>query len=179
MSRLTDLKESQKVEKFYPFLISSILLVVVILCDYNAVAHKEFGAVLSATINVSAVIVGFMATMVAVLISTINRRTLRRIEENQAMGLLNSYFQSALISGIILAVISTVLTMTIGTDNLTTKIASCAWIFLATFFILSSLRVILIMLAILRSFSMEETNKNKSGKIEADPDKAFMGANRN
>lgn len=178
MSRLSILNESRQVEKMYPFIISSVVVLVVVLCNYNVMSHNEFCTVLSATINVSAVIVGFMATMVAVLISTINRKTLRRIKDNDAMGLLNSYFRSALISGLILAVISTILTMLVGSDNLTTKITSWVWFFLASFFIFSSLRVILIMLTILESFSTEAAKENVGDRVEADPNKAFVSATK-
>jgi len=171
--RLTLFLESLRVEKMYPFIVSSIVVLAAIYSNYNIIGHKEFSAVLAATINVSAVIVGFMATMVAVLISTINRKTLRRIEQNDAMELLNSYFHSALISGLILAVISTIITMFVGTDTIATKITSCAWLFLASFFAFSSLRVILIMLTILKSFSTETSEDTVSNKVEADPNKAF------
>lgn len=175
MSLLKNIKEELVVERGYPFVLSALIVIVAYSCNYNIIAHSKFSSVLSATINVSAVIVGFMATMVAVLISTINRKTLRRIKDNNAMGLLNSYFRSALINGLLLAVFSTILTMFVGVDDSLIRHLAYLWIFMASYFVFSSLRVILIMLTILESFSLEMSEESiPDDQIQADPDQAFI-----
>jgi hypothetical protein len=166
------------IEKIYPITIALITAIMCYVCKFNVLINKDFSITLNSTISVSAVMVGFMATMVAVLVSTVNTVTLQRIQDNNAMGLLHSYFHSALITGFMLAIGSIATSMLLGTSGLKGERITTIWVFIAVYFVFATARVISIMLAILRSISNESTNRNESqsSTIQSDPERAFNGS---
>lgn len=161
-------------EKHFPLIFAIITSIAFGYFGINLFKIEAFEGTLNASISVSAVLVGFMSTMVAILISNNNSHTISKIREHNGIELLNSYFAAALISGFVLALGSTVGTMFIDMGGVLGKICSVLWICTSTFFAMSSLRVIVIMLAVLKRISNEIDCPNKNSIIVPDAKNAFL-----
>ncbi|MEN6349352.1 MAG: hypothetical protein ABFD08_08165 [Syntrophomonas sp.] len=160
-------------EKFAPGALAGICLVAFACSEYNLLTNTNFLEVLRATISVSAVLVGFMATMIAILISNISTETISYIKDNDHISLLNSYFHSALLSGFVLAIGSTICIFSKNMTGIKALVISDLWVGASSFFVFSSFRVIFIMLAILREIS-DEKNFGSFQPVEPDEKKAFQ-----
>lgn len=169
-------------EQLYPLLLAILVAVLAYKKGFDLYSIPNPKEILAATVNISAISIGFLATMIAILIATVNRRVMRRIRDNKAMPLLNSYFYYAVISGFATAFLSTFLNIYIKPDGIQAppfpifgvKVASILWIFVVAFFAASSYRIINILMKILSSMSEDDkVEEVGSDRVIPEGEKAF------
>ncbi len=120
---------------------------------------------LSAIINISAVIIGFLLTSVSILIALPGKRVIKRIKANSSMGIFTSYFASPLVLGFLLIILCTVF---LPIEKMSGK-WSHAWltffIFICSYFLLTSVRIATLLLGVLKKIDGETDNSNSVSKI--------------
>ncbi|NLO89927.1 MAG: hypothetical protein GX088_06355 [Clostridia bacterium] len=161
------------VERFFPFVCAIFAGFAVFIYGLKLKDIKNVNELLAATVNVSAILIGFLSVMISILISITGSRVMKRIRENNATELLNSYFFWALISGFIVAISSMVLTVFYNIDLASAKFLTALWVFITTFFLISSFRIVLILLRILKNVVEEDEAASKPNYIRPDGKKAF------
>ncbi len=131
---------------------------------------------LSAIINISAVIIGFLLTSVSILIALPGKRVIKRIQANNSMGIFTSYFASPVALGFLLIVLCTVF---LPMEKMTGK-WSHAWltflVFICSYFVLSSFRIATLLLGVLKKIEGETENSNPVSKMpeyKPSPDNFF------
>lgn len=66
----------------------------------------RFSDILNSFVNMSSIIIGFLATMISILIATVRKSVMRKIKANNATRLLTNYINTAVMSGILITVYS-------------------------------------------------------------------------
>lgn len=130
-------------EKIYPYLIS---LVCFILWQIYGPGLPEGGELLSATLSVSGVFVGFLTASKAILIST-NSKTMERLKESGYIFDLVSYIGQSIWFNLIFCLVCVIGFF----DNVRGDIYSSVWIFLFLTSFFTVFRVTQIMLKIFRN----------------------------
>lgn len=96
-------------EKIYPYIF--VLMTVFLLCKYQPfIADKKMDALLSASINVSAIFMGFLGTSKAMLLSFRSAKTHWLSKNPQGWNLLLSYFRHAILFSLFLCLLSFLMT---------------------------------------------------------------------
>lgn len=169
-------------EKRIPLIVSLIASVCffifnsITLCDISNL--KEM---LSAIINISAVIIGFLLTSVSILIALTGKRVIKRIQKNNSMGIFTSYFASPVALGFSLIVLCTVF---IPIDKLS-GYWSHTWVsilvFISCYFLFSSIRISILLLSILKNIAGEvdppSNVETKEAVYKPNPDNVFKNRN--
>lgn len=103
-----------KTEKYYPLLLALITAVAYIIGMVEIAAFQNcynyviprFKDLLSAVLNLSAILVGFLATAQSILFTIENKRAIVVLKRKSKFGTLIKYFSSAIQSSLLLALIT-------------------------------------------------------------------------
>lgn len=121
---------------------------------------KGYQSLFSNTISFASIFIGVLMTMVALILGYANRAVIKRIRQRNAGGILASYFIEPIVSGFILVIASLVLNNVYDEKLIASaiifKFITLIWVFLVTFFISSTLRVVWLMLYILKEVFYED-----------------------
>ena len=167
------------IEKWVTFIVSVLSGFLCFYLKYDFLSNDNFRSTLNSIISVSAVLIGFMSTMIAILISSNSSETIkdiRAIQEGRIITTLNTFFQHAIISGFVLALGSNVISLVLNNIYELGPLISVLWLLCGVYFIASTFRVVMIMLEILKQLSVD---KPKRKTIYSDPDKAFPNTSLN
>ncbi|WP_102707004.1 hypothetical protein [Terribacillus saccharophilus] len=139
-------------EKHFPLLISGIIAII-FMCYFDLKINSipKFDLILGGTVTISSIIIAFLGTMVSILITLTNTKVMQRINHYDAGPTLTAYISRTIYSGLLLAVYSLVLYPFIELkSNSTSEILFILFAFLTSYFLLSSFRINIITLNILR-----------------------------
>jgi len=134
----------------------------------------NFKEVLGSVINISSILIGFIATMMSIIIAVADKRVIKRIRDYNGTDLVIAYFAQTLLAGFVVAIYSTSLTPFAESPSSHAKWALSIWGALVTFFIATAIRILHVMLGILRSV-IEDVGDEIPEVVEADAEKAFQG----
>ncbi|MFA2812041.1 hypothetical protein [Bacillus mycoides] len=151
----------RKIEYLYPFLLGIIVVVVVYQFNITLASIKNLLSILSATVTISAIIIGFLATMVSILISLTNSNVMQRLKSARANETLSWYIKEAIIIGFMLAIYCLVLHMFDKYDGNGSKLLVSFYAGLLTYFVFAAYRIFHIILNILTSV-LNESNEIES-----------------
>lgn len=124
-----------------------------------AVNSSKYDAVFNALINMAAIIIGFLTTMISILISVAHSSVLRKICRNDGIELLKIYFVEPIVSGFILIVLSVFL-LSMDCDNIY-LLCYHVFVFVFVYFLCSTVRISLIMLRIFENVVIEHSSDKK------------------
>jgi ABC-type spermidine/putrescine transport system permease subunit II len=159
-------------ERIYPIVFSITCAIIIYNqhITFNTIPKIEL--VLNSTVTISSILIGFLAAMVSILIAITNSKVMDRIREGKAEHLLTSYIREAIISGIFLAVGSTIAFLFVDYKGKNADLIFSVWFFMFIHFLLSSFRILIIMLNILSSIPKEyKENEKENSKMVYTPKK--------
>ncbi len=168
-------------ESRYPFFISTCLAIVtgiVLNCLNTSLGNLD--KVIDGIITFSSIIIGFLGVLLAILLSIRNTEIITYIFAHTQKNVLLKYFRSAVISGLLLVIMSISMFFLkkfkgINLFNLFTldKVLFLLWIYLMSYFFLSSYRIIDIVMCIVFKDPQATSKRPKSKKIEPDKEEAL------
>jgi hypothetical protein len=140
-------------EKFFPLFIAIVLtLILLFFLDLRINNIPKFDLILGGTVTISSIVIAFLGTMVSILITLINTKVMKRINNHNAGPTLTTYISRTIYSGLVVAVYSLLLYPFIGLESdAISKLLFLLFVFFTSYFLLSSLRINLITLSILKA----------------------------
>ncbi len=165
-----------KIERFCP---AAISLVVAILTYTNGMTFfliPNFLNILSPVVSISSIIVGFLTTMISVLIVLSDREVMKRIRRYNKWKDLTRYLFTPIVTGFVVAISSTLLNVCASLSDSRARILTALWIFFVSWFFTTTFRMLFILIKILQNVS-EVSTSNVSIEIkEPNLDDAFRQA---
>ncbi|SFK12451.1 hypothetical protein SAMN04487936_107212 [Halobacillus dabanensis] len=152
------------IEKMYPYIIALLSAVIVYWFKWGIIDINNFKEILNATITFSSIIIAFLSTMVSIFISLAGSHVMQRIKDEDGEGLLTSYIAQTVIGGLLLVVYSMVLLMCLDYNGKYTYLMLSAFIFLITFLLSSSYRILNLTSKILKNALEESKGSNPEPK---------------
>lgn len=162
----------QVIEKYYPLLIAVVIALILLLyTDLRLNNIPKFDSILSGTVTISSIIIAFLGTMVSILITLTNTKVMQRINHYDAGPTLTAYISGTIYSGLLLAVYSLMLyPFTELKSKSVSEILFILFVFLTTYFLLSSFRINLITLNILKNVLTDKKEReNDVSNPQLDP----------
>ncbi|MGX5569847.1 hypothetical protein ACWKT7_29820 [Bacillus toyonensis] len=163
----------RKIEYLYPFLLGTIATVVVFQFKIDLASINNFVPILGATVTISAIIIGFLATMVSILISLTNSNVMKRLKSARANETLSWYIKEAIIIGLMLAIYCLVLHMFDKYKGDGSEFLLSLYVGLLTYFVFAAYRIFHIILNILTSVLNESEDKKSENVVEAPSETIF------
>jgi len=161
-------------EEKYPLILSLLITVILFIrISYNFCPPQNFGSILNAMITIDSILLGFLGVSLSILLSIKDRKVVEFLFKNPSREILKTYFRSPIISGFINLGLSMSLNFIEYFTNIFVKpalnISLCklilvTWIFTALFFVLSSYRIINIVMHIVFK-DPTATNERKPDKV--------------
>lgn len=147
------------IEKWYPFAFGIVAVIFCIVQDITGKDIPRFHELLSSLVNMSSIIIGFLATMISILITSVDKRVMQKIRKCNAMDLLTNYINVAVISGLFVAVYSVGYSTVIDSAKCWCGYLFLLWVFAAALFLAATFRIMHVMLKILTSIAKEDDQK--------------------
>lgn len=160
-------------EKWYPLTIAIITSLFIFYKGYKLADIVNIGELLTATITICSILIGFLAVMMSILVTITGKRIMRRIKASNASNLLNSYFYWAVISGFIASVGSLLLTVIYQNNINYSNYILSLWLLVVLLFLLCSFRIVLVLLRILRHIIKTDEKSSDETCIVPNKDEAF------
>lgn len=168
-------------EKYHPTFISALMAIII--WFWNPSVLAKFEKVLDGTITFSSIITGFLASMLAILVSIKESKIIKAIYRNFGKGngngnkLIQSYLNSVIMAGLVTVIVSAslyVIIYDLKDALLFKRISLVFWCSLVTYFLLSTYRVIRIILLIVFIDADEYERKPiKNHKLTAEEEIEF------
>lgn len=151
-------------ERLYPLIIPFIVLFILYFIKIYEIKIPRFDVFIGSLITVSVTIIGFIITIITILIGILDRKIMTVIHKNKATGLLRKYLTCPVILGFFLIIYLLYLSYVIDTDNSIEGILLYAMLYLIFSFFLSIFRLVHILSGIFKSVSdeyLDDVNKNE------------------
>lgn len=150
------------IEKLYPVIFSFCSVIYCAMYKITSFDIPRFHDVLNSYVNMSSIIIGFLATMISILITSVDKTVMKKIRQFNGMNLLTSYINIAVISGLIVAIYSVGYSSVVDKPDSPFWYLFLFWVFIATLFLTSTFRILQVMLRILTNIANEsETDKSR------------------
>jgi len=149
-------------EEKYPLILSLLITgILFIHISYNFCHPQNFENTLNAMITIDSILLGFLGVSLLILLSIHDRKVVEFLFKNPSRKTLKMYFKSPIISGFVNLILS-ISFVFIG--YFINKLMLIIWLFTALFFILSSYRIISIVMHIVFK-DPTATNERKPDKV--------------
>lgn len=167
-------------ERIAPITLTIIIVIISSFSHVDFSKIKDYKFLYSNIISFSSIIIGFLITMVSILITLTGKRVLKKIHEENADNLLSGYFIYPIASGVVLALYSIISGILFDESVyfVSSKVMSIIWIALVAYFVLTTCRIFYIMLKLLKSINVEN-NAPKSEREEIKVDNIKFSDNDN
>ena len=152
-------------ERLIPYVLGVIGSWMTYVSGYSFGLIKCMKELLGAAVNISSILVGFLATMMSVLIAIAGSRVMRRIKRNKADDLLKWYFLESIASGFLIAITSTLFNLWVENVEQVSRILLAAWTGTFIFFLVSTAKILLVMVSVLKNV-IEEDEFQLQSKVE-------------
>jgi hypothetical protein len=146
-------------EKYYPSIIALFSSIIFLLQEFNKVKINRFEFLLDSTITVCITIIGFFITIIAILISLMDKKIMKIISKYRAEALLTDYFISPILSGFVLIIYCFYLGYAIDQESTLNKYQVTVFIYLITVFAIGTYRVAYMLVYILRLIPRENSDQ--------------------
>lgn len=148
------------IEEWYPTIFSLGSVFCCAMYKITSADIPKFHDMLNSYINMSSIIIGFLATMISILITSVDKTVMKKIRKFNAMNLLTSYINTAVISGLIVAIYSVGYSTVMDKPDDLCWYLFLFWVFIATLFIASTFRILQVMLKILTNIANESETES-------------------
>lgn len=171
--------KNKTIEKYYPLLISILISTLIVIKVEVASISDELKHILEAAITFSSIIIGFLAAMLGIIFSIKDTELMNLIlHYDDTKDTFVNYFRKSIISGFTTVIISALLflgnqipnieLMQINFEIKMLKFSFVLWVFILTYFILSSFRIIDILMIIILDKSNATYKEPKGEELEED-----------
>ncbi|MDU2491145.1 MAG: hypothetical protein E7D27_11270 [Clostridium celatum] len=158
------------IERVVVIIMTIIALIISIKINFRIDLLGEYQTLLSNTISFSSIFIGVLMTLVGLLLGYVNKEVIKKIRIKNANDLLVKYFIFPILAGVVVVAMSLILGVLLGekaiTNQLLLNIISKMWFAMTVYFILSTIRVIWLMLIILKEVFQEDIEEEKDKKVE-------------
>ncbi|MGE7881705.1 hypothetical protein [Bacillus sp. NPDC094077] len=141
-----------KIEKYYPFWISTILTILFVVFHFTPKING-FEKVLDGVISFSSIALGFLGALLAIILSISKSNVIQHLYSYMAQNsgdgrkILFGYFQRGLLTGFAVVILSIgMYVVSKQTLNNYYLLISYLWVFLTSYFVLSSYRIVSILM---------------------------------
>lgn len=165
-------------ERIGPLVISMIICFLSFRFNIDFSELSDYKFIYSNIISFSSIIIGFLITMVSILITLTNKRVMIKIRELKADNLLKSYFVFPILSGLFLVLLSIILGIVFDSNglNVNNGTMTSIWIFTLVYFVTTTCRIFIIMLKLLNRVHEEEL-RPESKRVEPDIKELYFNSN--
>ena len=159
-------KHSRKIEEWIPFFFAIVIAVIIFFipkffhCNLIP-SQSKFENILEITINITAILIGFVATMLAVLSSLSSAYVIEILRKTKTSHLIYHYFKKSLYWGSSFLIISLGLILYLESLKEYIGLIFLFWIFLLLISVLSSFRIIYFMLRIIEKEDSVRSSPHK------------------
>lgn len=154
-------KKKEWIPHLIPWLVSICIVALSLRLGFSYSLDK-FEKVLDSFIPFSSIMVGFLATLLGILMTIRNTPIMKTIEKEKQLPVLKHYFVEPIACGFAVVIMSTVLQLLLTSEELWVQYFFAIWLFFCCLFVISSYRVIRLLLEILfksdSSQSAEQAN---------------------
>lgn len=167
---MVDSKEKRnrvKIEKYWPYVLATTTVVMCIVFKVTRFHISHFPDILSSFISMSSIIIGFLATMVSVLIAAVGRSTMKRIERYNSTELLTHYINVAIVTGLLSAIYSVIFNAFLDEHDSAYWYLFLILVFIITLFLSCTYRIIRFLLIILSKIAKENNGKEQSNTVDS------------
>lgn len=155
-------------ERYLPLLFLVIYLIIIVvhklIVGYEIKVTLYSSDIYNSLITLSAIIIGFLATMISVFISVVGSQAIKRIQQSGDIALIRIYFAEALISGFILTILSIILLVLYSEQMSLDLIYHLIYFGIIVYFLLCTIRILWLSLNILSS-ALEEGAPSKKSEV--------------
>lgn len=156
----------RKLDWYYPIIGGTLALAihsfVFWLLQKSVLDLQKIDGILGAVINLAAIIVGFLATMVSILVATTGAPVLNRLRKQERLDELYAYLRAAIISGFIVVALSAILFALLPPPTCWVPYIAGLWIGSSVHFLLAAFRMVNVMLQILREITIDATETQET-----------------
>lgn len=158
-----------RIRGYYPIYFGLICVVVCYYLGFNP-KIKGFDNVLNGTISFSSIVVGFIGALLAIILSISKSDVMIHLysyidpnNNKDGKAILFGYFKSAIVSGFVIVLLSMYMYIVIDMEKLSilNKVISYVWVFNFVFFLLSTYRIISILMNTLFKHERHESEQSE------------------
>ncbi|WP_066307798.1 hypothetical protein [Bacillus sp. FJAT-29814] len=163
-------------DKIYPYVVGAIVMIIAY-CFHLDPTIKGFDNVLDGLISFSSIVLGFVAALLAIILSISKSPVMNHLYNYTASGgtidgktLLFGYFRSALFSGFFTVIISIYMFIISNKEriNIFDEILTYFWIGITTIFMLTSYRIVSIIMFTLFKHESNQSTHEQATQPESD-----------
>lgn len=155
------------VEKYYPFILGGCSVFICVICKFTSSDIPKFENMLSSYVNMSSIIIGFLATMISILITSVDKNVMKKIKKFNVMNLLTNYINVAVISGLVVVIYSVGYSTVIDKTEGVYWYMFLIWVFVATLFLAATFRMLQVMLKILTNIANESDKEIENNVMDS------------
>ncbi|CAM3489027.1 MULTISPECIES: hypothetical protein [Saccharibacillus] len=141
-------KYKEWIPRLIPWLVSISIVTLSLYLGFSYMLNK-FEKVLDSFIPFSSIMVGFLATLLGILMTIRNTPIMKVIEKEKQLPVLKYYFIEPILCGFIVVIMSTILQLLLASKESWVQYFFATWLFFCCLFVISSFRVIRLLLEIL------------------------------
>lgn len=167
-------KYERDIERYLPMAVAFASFFIVLFLGFDINSVCGFKDLLRSIITISAILIGFLATMMSILIASSTKKVVENIRKNHATKLLKSYFVQTLTSGFVVAVLSTLLNMADGMKGDISRMILACWVGIVSFFLLCAARIMWVMVGVLHGVISENIGEDKDSANCIEPDVSMI-----
>ena len=161
------------IEKYWPYVLATAIVIICARLKISRFHIPHFPEMLNSFISMSSIIIGFLATMVSVLIAAVGRSTMRRIEKNNSTELLTNYINVAIVSGLLAALYSVIFNAFLDDYDSIYWYLFLLLVFIIILFLSATYRIINYLLLILSNIAKENRDNDANIKSKVMYSKGF------
>lgn len=158
-------------EEYGPIVFSLIITFLCVCFKITRFHINNFTNILNSLISMISIILGFLATMISILIAAVSRRTMKRIEQHNATSILTSYINVTIVSGLLSSVISVAYNTFLEQHENIYWYMFLVWVFIVSLFLSSTYRILYLLLNLLNKLATEDKDENHNIYKQSDPKK--------
>lgn len=141
-----------------PWLLSLIALLLAYLLGFTHTI-ENFDKMLDAVLTFSSIILGFLAALLGILITIRDTSIIKSLFSNGYKGAIKRAFIEPLTSGLAVVLLTTTFYLYLNVNTFTINIIFYTWLFVLCFFVLTSYRLISILIRILFKSDLERVSE--------------------
>lgn len=156
----------RRFERWYPIAIPLLIIFLFYRIGINEIIFKRVDVFISSLITVGVTIIGFVITIIAILIGILDKKIMGIINKNKAINLLGEYLIFPVVLGFILIINSLLLSYFIDENSIISGVFFYLMVFSIFSFFLSLLRMIYVLAYLFKNVSQEYLPENKDEEIQ-------------
>ncbi|SHH05672.1 hypothetical protein [Tepidibacter thalassicus] len=152
------MKIKKYIEIFITYIISIIITYIFYKCNVKSIYIFKIDTLFSMIVTVVVTLVGFLITSITILIGIIEKKIIKKINEEKMWNMLIYYFIEPIVSGLLILLHSFYIIFKTGSDNIIFNYRILIFIFLSVLFIVGIVRIGYMLVFILKILPLENSD---------------------